>query len=131
MNVPPGLLLVVDWIDAHDGIPYEIQSGALSIPANGESGFSILLSPTQSGFDVVCSGWKMYESILNDQMLSLVSWLVSSNAQLIIESIEGQPVRYVLQTFDGAKWLDSKEVKKTNLAFWKNRTTQAFSNGYV
>lgn len=131
MNAPPGLLIVVEWLETQPQIPYSVQSGVLCIQANGVEGFEILVSPSSTGFDVLCHGWRMYEGVFNDQILQLTSWLVSSSARLEIEYTEGEATRYTLATFDGTKWLDSQTVKKTNLSFWKEKTTITLSNAYV
>ncbi|MBX3120038.1 MAG: hypothetical protein KF784_13310 [Fimbriimonadaceae bacterium] len=131
MNAPPGLLITIDWLDSHDWIPYDLQGGVLEIAPNGHQGFSITVQSSGAGFDVTCQGWKMYSGVQHDQVSQLVAWLVSSKARLQIDLVVGSPVCYTLQTFDGSKWLNSKEVKKVNLGFWKQKTTQFFTNGYV
>lgn len=73
----------------------------------------------------------MYSGISHDQVLSLVCWLVSSSARLQVEFAAGIPVRYILQTFDGSKWLNSKEIKKASFGFWKEKTIRLLSNEYV
>ncbi len=131
MNAPPGLRTTVDWLQSQPQIPFSLQSGVLSVSANGPNGFEILVTSAEGGFDVLCHGWRMYKGVMHDQILSLVCWLVSSSAQLEVEYTAGEATRYTLQTFDGAKWLDSQTVKKPTLGFWKEKTTLVLTNAYV